>query len=65
MIQKRKKQEEERVNPEELSYGLFGKMLNNRSQIGQNRQQQYYMELQKQIEEKERLKQAEKYMTEE
>ncbi len=63
LIQRQKKKEEEKINPEELSYGLLGKMLDNRKPI--NRQQQYYLELQKQIEEKQRIKEAEKYMNEE
>lgn len=63
LIQLQKKKEEERINPEELSYGLLGKMLDNRKPV--NRQQQYYLELQKQIEEKQRIKEAEKYMNEE
>lgn len=40
-------------------------MLSNRNHYNNSRQQQYYLELQKQIEEKQRLKEAEKYMTEE
>ena len=32
MIHEQKKREEERINPEELSYGLFGRMLNKRCQ---------------------------------
>ena len=63
LIQLQKKKEEEKINPEELSYGLLGKMLDNRKPV--NRQQQYYLELQKQIEEKQRIKEAEKYMNEE
>ena len=51
MIHEQKKREEERINPEELSYGLFGRMLNKpyNPAYSQQYKQRYHQDLQNQI----------------
>lgn len=54
IIHQQKKKEEDSVNPEQLTYGLLGKMLNKPYNPinSQNYKQKYYEDLQRQIDEK-------------
>ena len=55
--------QEERVNPEELSYGTIGRMLSQKRH--QHNKQEYFDDLKRQIQEKQKRKEAEKFMNEE
>lgn len=67
LIHQQKKREDEQVNPEQLTYGLLGRIMSKpyNPATAFNAKQQYYQDLQGQIQEKQRKKQSERYMNDE